>query len=352
SGAGPDIWYNWGGIWSLEIAWQGCTVPNEAVLNQTDLKNVPAIEGTKWDGKTWVYPIEQRLYPIIYNKSLFKKAGLSPSSPPLSWTEFLSDLKKLQGARVQPLVTGLKDGFGGENLAVAIERQVLPVSKLIGDVVNGTMNTPEWKQWLERAYSLKPYFNNDTNSITYSQGLARFQTGKAAMIFASPGWRQTVTQMDKEGREVGIFRVPTYVSGSDARKLYEDTPGFQVTKFAKNPKLAGNFLAFLHTPAELSSFYSITGDIPSDLRWKPTHYKSPVDEELLKWLKEGIDFYSANYYPTANIDENGNFVTFQGMYGGHMTVSEALHTYQTEVTKWRELEPSALADYKKWLSEY
>ena len=26
AGSGPDIWYNWGGTWSLELAWAGCTV--------------------------------------------------------------------------------------------------------------------------------------------------------------------------------------------------------------------------------------------------------------------------------------------------------------------------------------
>jgi raffinose/stachyose/melibiose transport system substrate-binding protein len=349
SGAGPDIWYNWGGTWSLEVAWLGCTVPNEAVLSSTDLQSVPATAGTKWSGKTWVYPVEQRLYPIIYNKALFTKAGITP---PSSWTEFLSDLQKLKTSGTQPLVTGLKDGFGGENLAVAIERQVLPVSSLIRDVVNGTMNTTEWREWLTKAYSLKPYFNNDTNSITYSQGLARFQSGKAAMIFASPGWRQTVTQMNKEGRQVGIFKVPTYANNATASKLYEDTPGFQVTRFAKNPQLAGSFLAFLHSPAELNAYYAVTGDVPSDTRWTPTQYKSPIDGELIKWLGEGIDYYSANYYPSANIDENGNFVVFQGMYGGSTTVSQALNTYQTEINKYRQLQPAAVANYQKWLSEY
>src|SRR6266481_6540788 len=24
-GSGPDIWYNWGGTWSLELSWAGCT---------------------------------------------------------------------------------------------------------------------------------------------------------------------------------------------------------------------------------------------------------------------------------------------------------------------------------------
>src|SRR5215475_8957382 len=34
AGSGPDIWYNWGGTWSLELSWVGCTVANEEVLDE------------------------------------------------------------------------------------------------------------------------------------------------------------------------------------------------------------------------------------------------------------------------------------------------------------------------------
>jgi raffinose/stachyose/melibiose transport system substrate-binding protein len=57
--------------------------------------------------------------------------------------------------------------------------------------------------------------------------------------------------------------------------MYEDTPGFQVTRFAKNKALAGNFLAFIHSPARMAAFYNETGDIPSDLPWHATQYKTP-----------------------------------------------------------------------------
>ena len=136
--------------------------------------------------------------------------------------------------------------------------------------------------------------------------------------------------------------MPAYVSGPRVQQFYEDTPGFQVTKFSKNPQLSGAFLAYLHTPAEMEALYNTTGDIPSDLRWHPTKYKSPTDAQLVGWLKAGIDYYSANYYPT-DLDVNGNFVVFQGMYGGNMTVAQALKIYETEITKWRGCAAGAAA---------
>ena len=350
SGTGPDIWYNWGGNFSLALAWAGCVVPNEEALASADLKPVPAIAGTRWQGKTWVYPIEQRLYPIIYNKDLFGKAGVNASKPPLTWSQFVATAAKLKKGGVQPIVTGLKDGWGGENLAVAIQRQVLTEGQLINDVVNDKLSSG-WQTWLTKAMQLKPYFNNDVNSLTYSQGLARFQAGQAAMIFASPGWQQTVISMNKAGHHVGIFKVPIYAHTPQASKMYEDTPGFQVTKFAKNKALAGNFLAFIHSPARMAALYNETGDIPSDLRWHTTHYKSPTDGQLMQWLKPGFTYYTANYYPT-DMDINGNFVAFQGMYGGNTTVSQALKTYQTVLGKWHQRQAVELQSYKLWAKDY
>jgi len=350
SGTGPDIWYNWGGNFSLALAWAGCVVPNEDALAPADLKPVPAIAGTRWSGKTWVYPVEQRLYPIIYNKDLFRKAGLDPNKPPLTWDQFVSTAAKLKKAGVLPIVTGLQDGWGGENLAVAIQRQVLTEGQLITDVVNGKLSGP-WRTWISKAAQLRSFFNNDVNSLTYSQGLARFQAAKAAMIFASPGWQQTVISMNAAKHHVGIFKVPTYASTSQSSKMYEDTPGFQVTKFAKNKALAGNFLAFIHSPARMAALYSETGDIPSDLRWHTTQYKSPTDGLLMKWLKPGFTYYTANYYPT-DLDVNGNFVVFQGMYGGHMSVSQALTTYQNLLSKWHQRQAVELQAYKRWEKDY
>lgn len=351
SGTGPDIWYNWGGNFSLSLAWSGCTVPNEDALSPADLKPVPAIAGTKWEGKTWVYPIEQRLYPVIYNKDLFRKAGLNPNKTPKTWQQFLTVLAKLKKAGIQPIVTGLKDGWGGENMAVAFERQVLSEGQLIRDVVAGKLTTKLWRTWLTKARELKPYVNDDVNSLTYTQGLGRFQGATAAMVFAAPGWQQTVIKMNAQGHHIGIFKVPTFANTPQASKLYEDTPGFQVTRFAKNKALAGNFLAFIHSPARMSALYNETGDIPSDLRWHPTHYKAPTDKQLFTWLKAGFTYYAANYYPL-DLDTNGNFVVFQGMYGSNMTVPQALSTYQSVLSKWHSRSATELQAYKTWAKDW
>jgi raffinose/stachyose/melibiose transport system substrate-binding protein len=344
-GSGPDIWYNWGGTWSLEQVWAGCVVPNEDAFARSDLRAIPATGGTKWQGKTWVYPIDTRVYPIVYNKALFKKAGLDPNKPPLTWAALLADAKKLKAAGVTPFVSGLKDGFGGENLAVAMQSQVYSVSDLLKMVTNGTFTDAKWTGWLQKMVQLKPYFNNDTNSIPYAEGLARFQSGKAAMVFASPGFQQTIISMTKAGKNVGVMKVPTF--GKYGGLLYEDTPGFQVLKFAKNKALAGNFLSFMHTQERMKAMYKDTGDLPNDTRWDTSQVTSPTDKLLISWFSKKLIYYSANYYPT-DVDVNGNFVAMQGILGGNLTAAKAAATYQSVIEKWRKLNAAEIANYKIW----
>ncbi|MDD5006326.1 MAG: extracellular solute-binding protein [Candidatus Omnitrophica bacterium] len=51
-------------------------------------------------------PIDVMNIQMLYNKSLFKKAGLDPNKPPQTWEEFLQAGRKLKQAGIQGLVSG------------------------------------------------------------------------------------------------------------------------------------------------------------------------------------------------------------------------------------------------------
>jgi ABC-type glycerol-3-phosphate transport system substrate-binding protein len=349
-GTGPDIWYNWAGTWSLEQVWSGCTVPNEEVLSPADLKAVPNVGETRWDGKTWLYPLYRFIYPVVYNKALFAKAHLNPAKPPTNWSQFLAACKKLQAAGITPIALGLKDGFGGEILGSAtFQKQLFSnYDALIQMVVDGNFESPTWKSWIERLAQLKPYFNDDVNSIAFADGLGRFQSGKAAMVFGTPGVQGTIADMVKAGKKIGVMKPPVFGNAAYANSLVNTGNGFQVPNWSKNKEVAGNFLAYMHTPERLKALYAQTGIFPADNRWSPRQAKLPTDRAMLGWLGQKNVNYPANYYPT-DFDVNGNFVVFQGILGGKMTVDEAAKTYNDVITKWRQLHSGEVQNYKKWI---
>ena len=350
AGSGPDIWYNWGGTWSLELAWMGCTVANEDTLAPEDLAPVPTVKGTRWNGKTWIYPFELRMFPIVYNKELFTKAGLDPDHPPTTWPDFLAALEKLKESGTTPIVLGLKDGFGGEITGVGLQSKVYSIPEFLQMVIDGDFTSEKWKSWMNKLVELKPYYNDDTNSTLLADGLNRFQAGEAAMVFASPGYLQTIKAMTEEGKKVGVMKVPDFTSNDLAAKIPLDTPGFQVTRFAADKVLAGNFQAFLHRPDRLDGLYAI-GTLPIDERWDTSKVVRDTDAQLAKWARDSIVFYSANYYPI-DLDVNANFVAFQGILGGDMTVDQAAKNYQDVITKWRSTHAPDLENYKSWLKDY
>ena len=105
---------------------------------------------------------------------------------------------------------GLKDGFGGEITGVGLQSQVYTIPEFLQMVIDGDFTSDKWKSWIKKLVELKPYFNDDTNSTLLADGLARFQEGEAAMVFASPGYLQTIKAMIEAGKNVGVMKVPNF----------------------------------------------------------------------------------------------------------------------------------------------
>jgi multiple sugar transport system substrate-binding protein len=350
--SGPDLWYNWGGTWSLEQAWRGCTVPNEDVLAPADIEPVERVSEQSWKGKTWMYPLYRFVYPLVYNKGLFERAGLDPESPPKTWDEFTAAADKLKAKGIDPMVIGLKDGFGGEILGAAtFQKQVVPsMSELIQMTVDGDFTGDLWRSWIERAAELKQYVNDDSNSMVFGEGLNAFKAGKAAMVAGTPGVQAMIEAMQKAGDEVGVMKPPVFGDGPFADSLAQLGSGFQVTSWSEQPKVAGHFLAFLHEKESLDSFYADTGNFPADARWDASAVESETDRQMLDWMEEKTAGFPAVYYPT-DLDVNGNFVVFQGLLGGDMTVDEAAKTYEDVITKWRKLHKGEIANFESWAKD-
>jgi hypothetical protein len=101
----------------------------------------------------------------------------------------------------------------------------------------------------------------------------------------------------------------------------------------------------------MKALYGNVGDLPNDSRWDTSQITRPTDKQLMEWTKPGVSFYRANFYPT-DLDVNGNFVVFQGILGGDMTVDQAAATYQDVITKWRSLHADEIANYKTWADSF
>jgi multiple sugar transport system substrate-binding protein len=352
SKSGPDLWYNWAGTWSLELAWKGCTVPNEDVLAPEDIAANPGVQETVYQGKTWVFPLYAFVYPIVANLDLIAQAGLDPATPPATWDEWLTALEAIQAAGITPLAMGLKDGFDGEIIAAGqLEKQWVNGPDDIKQlVIDGDFTAhPGWNTWLQRLEEMMPYFNDDANSLTFADGLALWQNGKTAMVFGAPGVQATIKAAQDAGMNVGLAKMPAFDQGAWADSLTNTTQGFQVTQWSENKEVAGAFLAFLQQPENLAAFYEATGNFPSSSNWDSSQVTSPTDQQMLQWLSEkNTGWWAANYTPV-DLDVNGTFVIFQKMKAGELDAAGAAQVFQDVIEKWREANPQAVDNFKAWL---
>ena len=345
---GPDIWYNWPGIWSLQPAWNGFTVPNETVMSTDDINRSVDTLTTSWNHKTWQLPLFRNTFPLCYNKALFKKAGLDPEKPPTTWDEFVADLKALKAHGIIGLEASTKMGtYGYEEIVNPLQVQVVPSMKSFVEMsALTTFNTPEWKLWLTKLQEIAPYFDPANANIDMFQCLARFGTGKAAMMFGFPGWQGPIKQLGADG---AICKPPVFGTSTLAGNVQCDTPGWQVTSWSKIPLVAGNFVAFTTTGEAADKLWEYT-NVPPDSREWNGQVDPGWQQQLVTMLNDaqGKTRCPWDYYPTA-VDANGNGVAVGAIINGRMTVDEAAAQYQKATLTWRKASPQDVSFFKTWL---
>ena len=119
---GPDIQYFWGGVWTLENAWNGALIPVDDLFSAEEKAHWINNFERSYDGKLWGVPWYLSGNPFVYNPKLFEKAGVDPKAVK-TWDDLLAACSKLKASGVVPISGGLKDGWFGGWLFSILGRQ-------------------------------------------------------------------------------------------------------------------------------------------------------------------------------------------------------------------------------------
>lgn len=97
AGQGPDImnlYYGWIPQWVKQGYLQ--PIPKDFMTTQ-QINNyyVPMVKQSQVNGEYYALPIAVRSLALFWNKDLFQKAGLNPNQPPQTWSQLISDAKKM-----------------------------------------------------------------------------------------------------------------------------------------------------------------------------------------------------------------------------------------------------------------
>ncbi|MCL6591504.1 MAG: sugar ABC transporter substrate-binding protein [Firmicutes bacterium] len=211
----------------------------------------PAINCVSYKGKIYGLPRFLSIRNFLYNKRMFKEAGLDPNKPPRTWDEFVEAAKKLTrdtdgDGKIDQW--GVLNQYGSPDSCFLTYQEILiPAGGTMFDYKdNPVFDSPEAILALEKLQELHRLGVVDPASFGIASGpdkRARFVQGYDAMEF---GWAADYTlsndpKVSKVVGEVAFALIPGIKLESGAM---EGSEGFAISKFSKNKKAAFEFLKF------------------------------------------------------------------------------------------------------------
>jgi raffinose/stachyose/melibiose transport system substrate-binding protein len=351
--SGPDIATQWATLPTLTPAWSGASVPISDYVPASETKNWIGTPENMSGGKLWAMPQYLLGIPFVWNKVLFKKAGLDPNKGPKTWADFLADAKKLKAAGITPFGMGNKDGYGGAWFFSLIGKQNLNSINELKDAMIGKANFADSK--FSGFYTAladlkkKGYLNSDVASISFEQGFQLFGQKKVGMSWGTDG---NVAAWAKQlgAKTMGVSGIPKWGKGKLATS-YDTTQSSDafITKWSQHPRAAAQFLMFLHSPAALKAWYAATGVFPADKRFPASLVTDPIAKKMLALDQSAVAVWPENFVPP-QVDQNADLAAGELITSGSGSPAQAVKLWISELSKWKSQHPDEFRNYQKWAS--
>jgi ABC-type glycerol-3-phosphate transport system substrate-binding protein len=355
SKSGPDMDTQWATLPTLTPYWTGAAVPISDY--------VPASETSQWvdtgentvDGKIIAMPLYLIGVPLVWNKDLFKQAGLDPDIGPKTWPEFLADCAALKAHGITPLGMGNSDGYFGAWMFAIYAKQELDSLGDLKSAISGTgaYKMAQFDTVLHNLYGLmqdlmaKGYVNTDVASLSLTQGWTLFPQKKAAMSFTTDGnvltWATTLG-----AKSIGVAPPPIWGTGKLAT-TYDVTQSSDefITSWSKNKPADAAFLAWLHQPDNLKSLYTQTNAFPADKRFPASAISDPLAKQLYELDTAPVSIWLENYLPP-QVDNNADIPAGQLITSKAGTPDQAVAIWDRVIKQWRMQQVKEFMQFKTW----
>ncbi|UXY27179.1 extracellular solute-binding protein [Streptomyces sp. HUAS TT20] len=218
--------------WTPAFAKKGYFLPldgTDALADKDKFKS-NLITQAQYEGKTYGVPIVTDTLALVYNKALFKKAGISEA--PKTWTELKADAAKLKAKAGVDGYWGSTQAYYAQSFLYGEGTDTVDASaKKI--TVNSDAAKKAYGTWLN-LFSGKGLHKADTTADAYAHIQDAFVNGKVAAIVQGP-WEITNFYKGsafKDKSNLGIATVPAGSSG----KAGAPTGGHNLSVYAGSDK--------------------------------------------------------------------------------------------------------------------
>jgi raffinose/stachyose/melibiose transport system substrate-binding protein len=349
---GPDLATQWATIPVLSQAWAGAIAPVSDYVPRNEIAQWVNTSENLYAGKLWAMPLYLIGIPVVYNKTLFRKAGLNPDRPPHTWAQFLAACARLKARGIIPFALGNKDGYSGAWFWSTFGKGTLNSADDVKRAVVGQTHftDPQFTAWLSALQTMvkSGYVNNDVASLDLNNGFTPFVRGKAAMTLSTDAnilsYARTLG-----AKNIGLFLPPPIGSGKLA-SYYDVTQSSSemITAWSGHKREAALFLKFMHTPERLKALYDQTGAFPADKRFNLQVIKDPLQKQMLKWDLGLRSIWLENLVPT-QVDLNGDQTAGETITSRSGTPEMAAQLWERTARQWRASNPDGVKRFKAWI---
>ena len=262
--------------WASEGIFTDITKQIDGLDNKADLQQGHIEAGTV-DGAEYTLPFITDVSVMVWNKNLYKEAGLDPEQGPKSIDQFVEQAKKVAALN--------KDGVAGSYLAGqsggALVFDLFPSVWADGESVmnkdgsEATLDNDSMKGVLDAYKELA----NTTNGLgagskeeTGATWTAPFANGKSGVMPYPNTSTTALFDAEKDGGfEVGVAPIPGTKEGKTSTFLGGDAMG--ISKDSKHVAQAWNFLYWLMQSDAQKEVFADQGDTASNIQTLKTAYK-------------------------------------------------------------------------------
>ncbi|GAB6992082.1 ABC transporter substrate-binding protein [Paenibacillus pini] len=285
SGEEPDI-FNVGGYTDLNT-WEPKLEDLSDQKWVSDMVDVSKDQITK-DGKIYGQPMNLEGYGFVYNKDLFKKAGIT--EVPTTLTALEAAAKKLQDAGITPFVNGYQEGWiiGQHTLNVPFVHQKDPGAYIQGlnDGTQKFAGNAQMEEFMKLFDLTLKYGNKNPLTTDYNTEMTMFANGQAAMT-QQGNWTQGQIDGITPNMNIGMLPMPINDDAKENDKLLVGVPNnWVVTKDSKVKAEAKEFLEWLVTSDQGKQY------ITKEFKFIPAFKSINATEEDLGALGAEVVKYS------------------------------------------------------------
>jgi raffinose/stachyose/melibiose transport system substrate-binding protein len=260
----------------------------------------------------------------IYNKTLWRKAGVDPDNPPTTWSDFIAMLKKFRAAGINPIQGSVADSWTTQAPLASLAGTLVPESKYT-DLKKGTTTFKKlWTGVAQKEVELFKYSDSDLG-VTYQQGTQNFAKGEAAIIPLGTYAIPQITSINAD-MDLGFAQMPATDNADEQILTAGDDVMLTMGADTKHPKEAMKFIKFLMQKKQLDAYADAQSAITP---LKKTYFGNDALETVRPFFEDNKVADFCDHYIPSSINIGGYLQTM--VTSGN--VDNFINSMQTEWDK-------------------